>query len=273
VVEVPEPNGDGVVVDVVASGICGSDLHLLTWGVAGTLGHEFAGRLADGTPVAVQPSVPCGTWDRCREDRSELCRSLLERRYGISLDGGLADRVVVDPGCIVPLPAGLEPETAALAEPLAVAVHAAHQGDVHAGQRVLVVGGGSIGLTSLAAAMAMGAGVDIAVRHDRQRIAADMLGAGLTPDGEYDVVFDAAGSQSAIDLAVQHVRPGGTVVVVASYWEPVEVGLSLLMKEAHLIPATTYGHHHGRREFEEAVDLLATIPALADAMVTHRFSL
>src|SRR5438105_11480023 len=125
VVEVPEPNGDGVVVDVVASGICGSDLHLLTWGVAGTLGHEFAG-FADGAPVAVQPSVPCGACDLCQEGRSELCRTLLERMYGISLDGGLADRVIVDPSCVVPLPPGLDPGTGALTEPLAVAVHAAH---------------------------------------------------------------------------------------------------------------------------------------------------
>jgi 2-desacetyl-2-hydroxyethyl bacteriochlorophyllide A dehydrogenase len=275
VVEVPEPAGagDGVVVDVSACGICGSDLHLLSWGLPVTLGHELAGRLVDGTPVAVQPSVPCGSCEYCRAGQSELCTTLLERMYGVSLDGGLAEQILVDASCIVPLPTGLDPAAAALAEPLAVGVHAANQGGVQAGQRVLVVGGGSVGLLTAAAARAMGADVDISVRHDRQRQAADAIGAGLEPGGGYDVVFDAAGTQTAIDVATDQVRPGGTIVVVATYWSPVEIGIALLMKEAHLVPATTYGDHGGRREYATAVDLLATMPDLFDAVVTHRFNL
>jgi 2-desacetyl-2-hydroxyethyl bacteriochlorophyllide A dehydrogenase len=237
------------------------------------MGHEFAGRLADGTPVAVQPSVPCGDCDLCTSGRSELCRTLLERMYGVSLDGGLADKVLVDPSCIVPLPAGIDMAAAALAEPLAVAVHAVHQAGVEPGHRVLVVGGGSIGLTTAAAARGAGADVDISARYDRQRAGAEALGAGTAASGEYDVVFDAAGSQSSLDLAVEHLRPGGTVGVVATYWDSVQIGMALLMKEAHLVPATTYGHHHGRREFETAVELLAATPALQEAMVTHRFNL
>jgi 2-desacetyl-2-hydroxyethyl bacteriochlorophyllide A dehydrogenase len=273
VVEVPEPVGDGVVVDVSACGICGSDLHLVSWGLPATLGHEFAGRLADGTPVAVQPSVPCGSCQFCAAGRSELCTTLTERMYGVSLDGGLADRILIDVNCIVPLPAGLEPASAALAEPLAVGVHAANQGNVEAGQRVLVVGGGSVGLLTAAAAKARGADVDISVRYDRQREAADAIGAGLVPGGGYDVVFDAAGTQSAIDLATDQVQPGGTIVVVATYWSPVEIGIALLMKEAHLVPATTYGDHGGTREYAAAVGMLATMPDLVDAVVTHRFNL
>ena len=251
------PDGETVVVDVASSGICGTDLHLLSNGVEATLGHEFAGVLADGTAVCVQPSVPCGTCDGCEAGNEQVCRTHLERMYGVSLDGGLADKVLVNRKCLVPLPAGVAPGIGALVEPLAVAVHAIHQGGVHAGHRVLVVGGGTVGLTTVAAALAGGADVDVVVRHDHQREAADALGAGLDPSGEYDVTFDAAGSQSALDMAIEHVRPAGSVVAVGLYWEPVTIGFGLLTKEVRLVPAFMYGHHHGAREFVQATAILA----------------
>jgi threonine dehydrogenase-like Zn-dependent dehydrogenase len=69
------------------------------------------------------------------------------------------------------------------------------------------------------------------------------------------------------------VRPGGTIVIPSSWFDPVQVSTSLLMKEAHVVMSYTYGHHHGVREFDEAVEILAAHPELADAMVSHRFSL
>ena len=68
-------------------------------------------------------------------------------------------------------------------------------------------------------------------------------------------------------------RPGGTVGVLAGYWEPVTVGMALLMKEVALVPAFTYGHHHGVSEFEEAVRVLDASPELPEAVITHRFPL
>ncbi|MBV8951053.1 MAG: alcohol dehydrogenase catalytic domain-containing protein, partial [Actinobacteria bacterium] len=76
VLEVPAPDGDGVRVRVRASGICGTDLSMVAMGpLPVTLGHEFSGELPDGTPVAVDPSRPCGTCDQCTEGREHLCRS------------------------------------------------------------------------------------------------------------------------------------------------------------------------------------------------------
>ena len=68
-------------------------------------------------------------------------------------------------------------------------------------------------------------------------------------------------------------RPGSTIVVPSSWFDPVQVSASLLMKEPHMVMSYTYGHHHGVREFDEAVEILAAHPELADAMVTHRFPL
>ena len=86
-------------------------------------------------------------------------------------------------------------------------------------------------------------------------------------------MVDAAGTQSSLDDAVARVRPGGTIVVAATYWDPVSFGSGLLSKEARVIPATMYGHDHGVREFATAAALLAARPEIADTLVTHRYGL
>ena len=68
-------------------------------------------------------------------------------------------------------------------------------------------------------------------------------------------------------------RPGGAIVVVATYWEPVTIGTALLTKEARVLPSAMYGHDHGPSEFEAAAALLADRPEIADALVHHRFGL
>lgn len=274
VAELPDPGRGGVRVRVRSSGICGSDLHLAAMGpLPVTLGHEFAGLLDDGTPVAVCPMVPCGTCDQCRAGREQLCRTLTQRIYGVSLDGGLADLAYVDEGCVLPLPAGVDVADGALVEPLAVALHGIRQAEVAPGGRVLVVGGGSIGLATVAAARHLGLEVDLAARHAAQRERGAALGAGEPGRSEYDAVVDAAGTQSALDRAVEAVVPGGVIVAVATYWEPVTIGYALLGKEARLVPASMYGHRHGDRDFEEAGRMLAAWPDVARLLVTHRLPL
>src|SRR5512144_151358 len=111
--------GDGLVrLRVRSSGICGSDLHLIEWGpMPVTLGHEFAGVLDDGTEVAVEPQTPCLECDRCLAGQVHLCRTLLTRAHGVSIDGGLADEVLIDRRAAIPLPAGVRLDDAGLVEP------------------------------------------------------------------------------------------------------------------------------------------------------------
>lgn len=273
--DLSDDDADGVVVDVVAAGICGSDLHMRTLGIQVTFGHEFSGRLGDGTAVAVQPLVYCGACDRCEAGQSHICRESGGTMYGIARDGGMADQVRVDPSCLVSLPDGLSVADACLVEPLAVAQHACNGVDVEAGQRVLVIGGGMIGLASVAVALAAGADVDLSARHRNQVEAGERLGAGTAASGEYDVVMEAAGTASAVAMAIDSVRPGGVVSIPALHWEGLAIpnGLQLTMKEVRLQYAFTYGHHHGEREVDQAAALLAVTPELADAVVTHRFGL
>ena len=169
---VPEYASDPVRIRVRSAGICGSDLKMLSWKLPVTLGHEFAGVLDDGTMVAVQPNAPCGTCALCLSGRDHLCAATNSRVHGIFTDGGLADEVIVDRSCLVALPPEVGPDVGALVEPIAVALHAAHQAGLHDDappDRVLVIGGGSIGLALVTIARHHGADVDLVARHPAQR--------------------------------------------------------------------------------------------------------
>lgn len=272
--DVPKPAADGVRVRVRSSGICGSDLHMIGWGpMPVTLGHEIGGHLDDGTGIAIWPLVPCGTCDRCVAGEVSQCRTGPGQVYGIGRDGGMADEVVVDPGCIVPLPGGLDVADAALVEPVACAVHSFGRTGVQSGDRVAVVGAGSIGLSAAAVARWMDCSVDVAVRHDHQREAAARIGAGVEVDGEYDVVVDGAGTETAVAQCVDLVRPGGTIALLASYWEPVGFPQFFTMKEPVLVGSNMHGRDASGTDMEAAAQLLADLPEVAPAIITHRFPL
>ncbi len=178
VVDVAEPHeaGDEVVVHVASAGICGSDLHMLAFGLPLTFGHEMAGRLSDGTPVAVEPLAPCGECPACLA--SDYARCVLGPAIvlGVGRDGGMAEQCLVPSSALSRLPAGVDPRDGSLVEPLAVAVHGVRRGGVEAADRVAVVGGGSIGQTALVAAQATGASVDLEARHDRRARGGPALG-------------------------------------------------------------------------------------------------
>ena len=281
VVDAPAPSGEGVRVQVRSAGICGSDLHLLGSPFLGdvTLGHEVAGVLEDGTPVAVEPISPCGSCGYCARGDVNLCERGPAIVHGTALDGGMADEMQVPARSIVRLPSGLDPRDACLIEPLAVAVHGlrrvGHRGD----QPVAVVGGGAIGLCAVAAARAAGADVTLVARHDAQREAGARLGATIAepnhlPEHAFDVVVEAAGTTSALESAVGLARPGGALSLVASYWEGLTLpGFAVALKEVSIFPASMYGASGNTRDIEVAAAILGRQPEIAHALITHRFPL
>jgi threonine dehydrogenase-like Zn-dependent dehydrogenase len=276
VVDVERPRGDDgrVRVQVRSAGICGSDLHMLTWGpLRVTLGHEISGHLDDGTPVAIWPLPPCGECDRCLAGEVSQCRAVISRLYGLARDGGMADELAVEEVCLVPLPAGLDVADASLVEPVACSLHALRRARLRGDERVAIVGGGAIGLAAAAVAWWMDHTVDLAARHDTQRQAAARIGAGSDPAGEYDVVVDAAGTDSAIATCFDLLRPGGTLVLVASYWEPVQFPQFFTMKEPVIVGSNMHGHDETSRDMDAAAQLLADMPEVAPALITHRFPL
>jgi 2-desacetyl-2-hydroxyethyl bacteriochlorophyllide A dehydrogenase len=192
----------------------------------------------------------------------------------VGRDGGLAERVLVSRDALVPLPVGLPVEQACLVEPVAVSIHGMNVAGIAGGERVAVVGAGSIGLTAVAAAAASRCEIGLEARHDAQRAAGERLGASGPADGEYDVVFEAAGTQSSIDRALELVRHRGLVVFLSTFWEPVTLpSLPAMMKEATLKWAFTYGEQAGGRDVDTAAALLARRPEIAETLITHRLPL
>jgi threonine dehydrogenase-like Zn-dependent dehydrogenase len=273
-VEVPAPAGEGVEVKVHASSICGSDLHMMKMGIleGQLIGHEFAGTTPDGTAVAVEPLLGCGSCWACDEgDRGHCVKGI--RMMGVFEAGGMAETVLAPATSLVKLPTGLDLSIAALVEPLAVALRGLDRARVSAADRVLVIGAGPIGLAAVATLQGRGTACDIAARHPHQQEAARKLGAGLDPDGVYDVVVDAVGSTDSISQAVRMVKPMGRITMLGSFWKAVELDSSFCLKEAELIPASGYKCKAPSRNFAEAAGLLHSRPAIADVLVTHRFPL
>lgn len=275
VADVPSPTGEGVVVRIASAGICGSDLHLLNFGLPLTFGHEFAGLLPDGTPVAIEPIVPCGECDRCRDGDVQLCVRGPAMVFGVGRDGGMAEECLAPESSLVRLPTGVAASDACLVEPIAVSIHGVRRAGIRGTDRVAVIGGGTIGQTASIAAAATGATVDVRARHDRQREVAIRLGAGeVTGDG-YDVVIEAAGTASALAEAADLCRAGGTILGLGSYWDgTVEMpGFTFSSKELTFVPAQMYGRQGPSRDVDVAATLLAQRPEIADALITHRFPL
>jgi threonine dehydrogenase-like Zn-dependent dehydrogenase len=274
VVDAPDPSGDGPLVRVRSASICGSDLHMLAMGpLPFTLGHEFAGELEDGTLVAVEPTLPCGTCDACSAGNAHLCRTGSERVLGIGTDGGLADAVAIGARRTVALPKDMPIAHACLVEPVGVAVHGTRIGGLTGGERVAVVGAGAIGLAAVAVSRSIADEVGLEARHDAQRVAGERLGASSTT-GEYDVVFEAAGTESALATAVELCRPAGTIVLLSTQWEPIPLpGFAPGMKELAFKWSYTYSAHDHGHDLDDAAALLASNPEIADTLVTHRFPL
>ena len=282
--DVPRPvPGDGqVLVAVASAGICSSDLHMARLGLLDpgiTVGHEIAGRLLDGTPVVVEPVTPCGQrCDFCDGGAYNLCPTSVRQVLGIGVDGGMAEYVAADAAGIVPLPGIDDGVDASLVEPLAVCVHGlrlAGSGAGSGGRRILVIGGGALGLCAAAVAIHDGAEVAVLARHDAQRAAADRLGAREPDRGRYDLVVDAAGTPEALAEAARKARRGGTLLLLANYWgtDIVLPGMSVMFKELRILTGIMYGRGASGRDIEAAAAVLEANPDVARALVTHRFPL
>jgi len=255
VTTVPEPGPGQARVRLIASGICGSDVHAIhgrhPW-VSRPYhpGHEIVGVVeslgagADvpvGTRVAVEPILACGTCKRCRTGEYNLCRSMAF--FGCTTpDGGMSERFVIKADRLIPLPTSLSDIDAALVEPLSTPVHAVRLagGDL-SGRTVAIIGAGTIGLLVLAVAKAANAArIAVCEPLAAKREMALQMGADSvfdnTADGvvaavradlgeSADVVFDCVSVQSTMDQATGMAIKGGTIIVVGVPSMPVQLAL------------------------------------------------
>ena len=219
----PEPAADEVVLEVELAGICGSDLH----GYRGhpgprvpplVLGHEVVGRV-DGTQYTVYPLVACGVCDRCLAGEDNLCASW--KLLGLHRPGVFAEQVAVPRRSLVELPAGLDPQRAVLAEPLACCVGALAPHSLDEDSSLAVFGCGPIGLLAVHLGARAGARVAAVDPLPERLEIARTLGAAVTVSAPGDlepgaatIALDAAGFESTWRGAIDAVQNGGTVVVL-----------------------------------------------------------
>lgn len=275
--EMADPAEDSQKLKVAQTGICGSDLHMIENGMLPVaLGHEIGAYLADGTLVAVRPSGDCGTCDSCKRGYQSTCRISASTAYGITLNGGLADYISAEDQRIFPMLAGARPQDAALVEPLAVSWHGVRRVNPEKGSTALVVGAGSIGLLAVAALRAWGVDVDIVSRHAHQSEAAEALGARVIEKPKsfsYLSTFDAVCTQETIDMCVSACLPGGKVGEFGMFWGDTRLNNNWMFKEVSLIPAMAYSHTEDFDDFRECAEYLSSHSHIADAVVTHTYSL
>lgn len=298
-VNYPDPaskdGNDWSVLEISSAGICGSDLHLAEIGIFPpniNIGHEFCGVLSDGTAAAIEPIIPCGVCDRCEEGRYNICADVMSSIAGMGADGGMAEAVLAHKSQIVPLPKGVSLQDGCLVEPLAVCVHGFERlnfaPETFSGMSVAIIGGGTIGQCALAIAKKYGAEVTLFSRHPAQKEAAEKLG-GMSekPAGQYDLVVDSAGTESALKQAVSSARSGAKMLLLATYWGGMTLpGTELCMKEIDIVPAIMYcsgassgqkpnsgQKHRHASDFIEAAEILAKTTEISEAIITHRFGL
>ncbi|PYH43980.1 2,3-butanediol dehydrogenase [Aspergillus saccharolyticus JOP 1030-1] len=277
-------------------GICGSDLHEYTCGpiliprtphaITGgqlptTLGHD--GGLEVGDHVAVRPSLSDGDCPPCLRGTPNCCRNLGFVGYS-SNAGGLSDYVVVDAESAIPLPDTIPLEIGALVEPLSVAWHAADRTPLGDAQKVLIVGGGPIGLAIIQVLRSRWIGtIIVAEVSSRRREFAMKLGASqvldpragdlvsmvraMTDNAGADVAFECSGVQAGLDTALQGIRVRGTVTIV-SLWEakPTIDARAIVLDEKHVIGAAIFADGI----FEAVIEAIRSGKLNPEAMITSK---
>jgi (R,R)-butanediol dehydrogenase / meso-butanediol dehydrogenase / diacetyl reductase len=237
------------------SGAAGS-MATRPWTVGpGAAGAGAAG-FAPGDRVVCGAGVSCGQCEWCMAGRTNLCASY--RTFGLHVNGGLAQYVTVPQAICLPVPGGVTATAAAMAQPLAVALHAVRRSGLRPGQSCAVIGAGGIGAFIVAAAAAAGASPLIALDIDEDRLqTARTLGAATVIDargrdldaailqatgGEgADVVIEASGTPGAPAAATRAARRGGRVLIVGLQAAPRELDLlSLTVREVEI--TTTLAH-------------------------------
>ncbi|HEY5302950.1 MAG TPA: alcohol dehydrogenase catalytic domain-containing protein [Acidimicrobiales bacterium] len=299
-VQKPEPLANEVLVEMTVTGVCGSDTHA----AAGHHpfvplpyfpGHEVVGIVRQvgsdvtttkvGDHVTVEPTLPCWTCKMCTTGRSNLCESL--RFFGCGYDqGGMADYFTIGADRIHLIPAGMSDLEAALIEPLSTPVHAVRlSGDLR-DKAVVIIGAGTIGLLTLAAARYAGAKTIVmsdvlASKRDRAlRLGADAVVDARRDDavdairlelGESaDVVFDCVSIQSTVDQAIRLAMKAGTVMIVGVPAKPVVVALPEIQDlQLRIQGSATYMPE----DYDKAMEIIAAGKVRAEDFITSQYRL
>jgi threonine 3-dehydrogenase len=301
----PEPGRGEVLLDVAATSICGTDVHLYEWSASAQAfsprlplicGHETAGvvvatgpgveHLREGDRVAVETHVFCGACFQCRAGNAHACERM--ELFGLTRDGAFAERAAVPERVCFPLPDPVALETAALFEPAGVAVRALERAPDLGGASVLVCGCGPIGLMLVELCQALGAARVIATEpNPAKRERAHQLGArALDPAnddifaaarngsrrGGVDVAFECSAAPGVLPAMLEALRPEGTAVTVGHPAEPVAVDVAESINKRGITLRGVFGRGIWS-SWETLVELVVSGRFALGAHISHRLAL
>jgi L-iditol 2-dehydrogenase len=292
---IPTPSPDDVLIRVSSVGVCGSDTHYYRHGRVGSfvvdgplvLGHEAAGTIVGvgefvdperiGQRVSIEPQRPDPNTEETRSGHYNLCPHM--RFFATPpVDGALCDYVTIGAGYAHRVPDSVSDDAAALCEPLSVGIAAVRKAGVDGGTSVLITGAGPIGIVVAQVARAYGA-TDIVVSDPDESRREQALTFGATAaldptveqigDLRVDAFIDASGAPSAVADGIRAVRPAGTVVLVGSGAESMELPTQLIQnRELVLTGVFRYAD-----TWPTAIALVESGRVDLDAMVTAHFPL
>ncbi len=302
-VPMPQIGTNQILVQVKRCGICGSDLHSYARGsrkvvseISFAGGHELAGIVVDvgntdsdfeiGDRVAFEPVDSCGSCDMCKTGLMQNCNN---RKF---TNQGLAEYIAVSSSRLHRVPENLSWEAAALAEPLAVVIHAVRESNTHWPRNVVIIGAGTVGLLGLIVAKQMGVGfIGVTARYQHQADLAENLGANSVllstksdtkshigvwlGDNQIDTVFETVGGQQPVEQALNIVRGGGLVSLLGLTDQYIVLPMnSVVVREITLSGSIFYGRPKSAEasDFSLALRLLGSGGIPVDKLVTHVFS-
>ena len=294
----PAPRENEVLLKVRSVGICGTDIHILKGALSSArppmvLGHEISGEIAaagknvrhvhDGDRVTVDAVVGCGHCSLCKRSRIQFCANGFE--FGISRDGGCQDYLVVPEENVYPIPSAMSFEEAAMLD--MEVYNAVRKCGIDAGDSVLILGAGPIGLIACQIARILGAGKTTLGDVLETRLSfAETLGMAdaysTVPKnyfstlnsgehhGLFDMVIDCAGTSGSVKYALKAVRPCGRVLLYGVYEHAVDqLDLNLIVLKDLIL----YGSQSDRNGWEEVIDLVNSGSLNLKSLITHRFPL
>jgi len=301
---IPQIDAQEVLVKVKSIGICRSDVHYFSHGEIGSLiiedpiipGHEFSGEVFEignkvknieaGDRVAIDPSVSCGVCEYCLKGHHNLCPYV--KFCGTPpIQGALSEFYVSHPSQLYKLPDSLNYEDGALLEPLGVALHAAKLSKIKPGNKIAILGLGPIGLLLIQLIRSVYKNpvsgfdylenrISFSKRYDPESSLVihknDYKNQSefLSYESKFDIVFEAAGSEEAVDMAMFLSKPGGKVVLIGiSPKENIIINSSQYRRKG----LTLIGVRRMNNTYDEAISLVKNNKITFDGLVTHRFPL
>ncbi|MGH6761028.1 MAG: zinc-dependent alcohol dehydrogenase [Phyllobacterium sp.] len=303
--EITEIAANDVLIRTEATGICGTDLHIALWtpgyesmqsAMPVTLGHEFSGTITAigtgldagivGKRVTVRPSVVCGKCAACLAGDDDNCTG--RKGIGIGRNGAFAAFVAVPFVNCVEVPDGLDPEVAALTEPMTVCAEAVDTAEIKRGDRVLVLGPGTIGQGIALFTEAAGASeVVICGRDDDARLGTlNALGFKATVDtkerslaealqpfiehGKFDAIIEATGAPQIVEEALPFLKKRGIFVIAGIHPRPATIDLTLLVRQHQQIRGS---YRAPVETWSRVLSFLSSNQERVRKLITHRVDL